>query len=117
MNIEVTPTIKLKFKPSDTIPKSSLTNIIAAYFKENLWDSSDKDLINMVYKRYSRPAKELFLICKSEEEAINAIMWASRNFGEKKLSWSMETVIKYLPEYLAKHKKSDKVRALEERLK
>jgi len=117
MNIEVTPTIKLKYKPSDTIPKSSLTNIIAAYFKENLWDSSDKDLIDMVYKRYSRPAKELFLICKSEEEAINAIMWASKNFGDKKLSWSLETVIKYLPEYMSKGRKSRAVRELEEKLK
>ena len=116
MKIEVTPTIKgLRYKPSE-VSRQRITSIISTYFKLMQWDNSDEKFIQQIYKRFARPAKDLALLTK-EGEDIELIHWASEYFGKKKLDWTIETVIRYLPEFRAKHQKSDKVKELEERLK
>lgn len=115
MNIRVTPTVKLKFKPSE-VSKERLTKIISTYFRLMQWDNSDPAFISIIYKRFAKPAKELALLTK-EGEDIELIHWASEYFNKKGLSWTIETAIKYLPEFKSKYKKSDKVKELEARLK
>lgn len=81
--------------------------ILEVYIEQKGWIShkENKEMLSDIYKRNCRPIKELFLATgKDVEKAKLAIRKASQVFGGKNLSWTLETVLKHLPDLLLEKK-------------
>lgn len=50
-------------------------------------------------RRYTRAIKDLLAQFENDESAIECLNWIADYFKKKELSWTIETVVKYIPEY------------------
>jgi hypothetical protein len=83
------------------IDKNRIDKIILHYIKEQGWEESIKTnpaLQGDIFKRNVRPAKQLLLVAVNDELALKTISKMSKEYGAKKLSWTLETVIKHYAE-------------------
>ncbi|KKL59149.1 hypothetical protein LCGC14_2218230 [marine sediment metagenome] len=90
------------------IDKVRLDKIIEKYIEAKGWNVKDnKPLLGDIYKRACKPAKQLYLLVNDEVLACELIGKISKMFETKKLSWTLETIIKHLPDYLSAPKKKE----------
>jgi len=91
--------LKSIFKDSyPRIDKNRIDKIIREYIREKGWvDYLEKNpfLKGNVFQRNLRPAKELIIIANDDTKAIKAISVMAKEYKEKKLDWTLETVIKH----------------------
>ena len=66
------------------------------------WDKTDSTLLTDVYKRHSRAAKALILLTGGAEKSCEIMNKLNEQFSQKGLSWTLETVIKWYPEFSKK---------------
>ena len=95
---------KLRSENGDTpknlaVDKIRLDKIRKEYIRLKEWVVEDKDILSSIIKRTVRPAKSLLLMTKDDELALRAMRWTAAKCKEKGLSWEIETVIKWFPEY------------------
>jgi len=91
------------------VDKNTIDKIIIEYIKNKGWEkqSQEKNILNSIYKRSGKAAKELFLLTNDIKISLLAIQWTAQVCQQKKLSWTLETVISWYPDYLL-HKKTIK---------
>lgn len=97
-------------KPEGTPQDSTrIEEIIREYIKKRRYTvvnedgSKNKEIINALFKRNCRTAKQMLLMTKGKSEPIiKAIDWFGSFWDSKNLSWTLETIEKWLPEYLSK---------------
>lgn len=78
----------------------------------------DQTLITAIYKRNGRVVKELLAVAKDDEKLVEeAMLWLAEALEKKDLNWTLETVLKWFPEFLVKGKKSEALKRLEQLLK
>ena len=84
------------------IDKNRIDKIIREYLslQKIILKDDDKALLSQLYSRNCRPAKNLILMCKSDEEAISAMKWVAGWLDPKGMSWTIETVIKHYVAFL-----------------
>ena len=63
------------------------------------WDKTDPTLLTDIYKRHGRAARGLLLLAGDLEKSCRAIEQLNERFTQKGLSWTLETVIKWYPEF------------------
>ncbi len=88
---------------NNTISRERISTIITKFIEIKGWKDSIKDnkaLLNDIYKRNVRPAKELILAVNDDKRACEAIATLAERFKPKNLDWKLETVIRHLPELL-----------------
>lgn len=84
------------------VDKIRIDKIIQEYIRVKKWDSSIKEnpqLLTDIYKRNCKPAKNLILIANDDNLVIRAIENMARQYDDKKLSWTLETVTKHYLEF------------------
>ena len=83
------------------LDKNRLDKITTHYIQLKGWKiENNKDLLNDIYKRNVRPAKKLFNLLKNEAEVLKAMQWVAQTCQNKGLQWTLETVIKWYPDFL-----------------
>ena len=91
------------------IDKKRIDKTIGAFAHAKGW-LIDKNpaLQTEVYRRHCRPAKQLLLAVESNvDRACEIIRAAAKFFKEKDWQWTLETVMKYLPEFNKQNVKKD----------
>ena len=98
-----------KETPKERIEKSRIDKIIEEYIKKKNFKilnddgSKNKELISAIYHRNCRIAKKLVILTKGNfEQVIKAMEWFGEMWDKKGLSWTLETIEKWLPEYMSK---------------
>ena len=90
--------------PVDRLDKVRLDKTIAEYVKEKGWgDKIAKipSLLTEIYQRNAKAAKSLVLALDGNaDEACKVIRVLGGWFKEKKLEWTLETVLRHLPKGL-----------------
>jgi hypothetical protein len=86
------------------IDKNRIDKIIEGYItKKNFNPNNDKDIKNLLFKRNVRVAKELLVMAENNDETVVSCMnWFADICNKKNLSWTLETILKWLPEYKAR---------------
>uniref|UniRef100_A0A6H2A1K1 Lin1244/Lin1753-like N-terminal domain-containing protein n=1 Tax=viral metagenome TaxID=1070528 RepID=A0A6H2A1K1_9ZZZZ len=87
------------------VDKIRLDKIILEYIKLQGWEESIKNnpsLSSDLYKRNCKPAKQLILLVNNDDLVLKIISTMAEVYKTKGLSWTLETVIKHLPEFLNK---------------
>lgn len=100
------------------VKKERIDKVIEKFIFLKGWSKGIKDnsvLLTSIYKRHGKAAKELALIAK-EGEDIEAMQWFAGICHRKNLHWTIETVIKWFPEWLKTEKKSEALKRLEAEL-
>jgi hypothetical protein len=70
----------------------------------------DKNLENYLFKRNVRAAGELAEICEDNaNKVIEAMEWFGGICEKKGLTWGLETIVKWYPEYLVKGRVEDTI--------
>lgn len=93
-------------KDSPRMEQSILEYIILEYIKIKNIPQSEKELIKYVYKRNCRAAKQMYILAKKDKEKVaQAIQWLGDIFNKKGFTWSLETILKWFPDYLVGGKK------------
>ncbi len=65
--------------------------------------SRNKELVGILWPRNVKPAKNLLLLTQGGSEKILSCMrWFSGICESKGLTWTLETIIRWLPEYVAR---------------
>lgn len=97
------------------IDKNRIEEIIREYIRVKNYPTilsngeKDKGLINSIYKRNCKVAKELAVISNGDIPKVLKVMaWFGGICDKKGLSWSLETILKWYPEYLVRGEKEDK---------
>lgn len=87
------------------LDKNTLDKIIQEYITQQEWVEQVKDpeVLKSVFIRNVKPAKQLYLLIKDLDLTLRAMRWTAASCKNKGLSWTIETVIKWYPEFL-KHK-------------
>ncbi len=103
------PLGKSEGTPKDTQRMDKIKKIIEEYIKKKRYivtnenGSKNKEVIGALFKRNCRIAKQMLLLSKGEIEPIfKAMEWFGEICDKKGLSWTLETIEKWLPEYLSK---------------
>lgn len=97
---------KLRTLSEQNTPKTKkvdIDKIIEVYIEQKNWNSlvkENKQMLSDIYKRNCRPAKELLVATNDVKKAELAIKRLSSVFKDKNLSWTLETVLKHLPDIL-----------------
>lgn len=85
--------------------KIRIDKIIEEYIRLRKWENlvkDNKEMLSSIYKRNCKPAKELLIILNNDKDkAIEVMGKLAQNFNEKGLTWTIETVIKHLPDVLS----------------
>ena len=89
------------------IDKNRIDKIINTLIERKGWDKTNKDLITSIYKRHAKPTKELLLLINNDDYAVRAVKWVADMCGNKGLNWTIETVIKWLPDFMSKYPMPD----------
>lgn len=82
------------------IDKNRIDKIIKEFVKLQEWEESIKNnptLLTDVYKRHGKHAKNLLLLANNDEVALKAMGTMATDYKPKKLTWTLETVIKHYP--------------------
>ena len=86
------------------VSKSRIDLVVRELIEAQGWLISDNPLLlTDIYKRHGRSAKKLLQLV-DDEKVINAIKRMAGEYKRKGLSWTLETVIKHLPELLQEEK-------------
>ena len=104
--------LTLDTKQTAKIDKIRLDKIIYTYISAQGWEESIKDnpfLLTDIYKRHAKSAKQLLLAVNDDQKAIEAINQMAQTYKKKNLSWTLETVLKHLPELLKPKGESTKL--------
>lgn len=90
------------------LDKITLDKIIREYITLKDWieEVKNSEILKSVYTRTVKPAKRLFLLTKDLNLTLRAIRWVAQTCKNKGLSWTLETVISWYPEFL-KQKRPD----------
>ena len=98
-----------KGKPMGSVDKIRLDKIIQTLAIAKGWlIDKDPSLQTEVFKRHCKPAKQLLLAVGSDvDRACQIIQRAAKFFKEKDWQWTLETVLKYLPEFSKQTVKKD----------
>ena len=83
------------------VVKEQLDKIIEEYIRLKDWGTPEKEILSSIYQRNCKPAKQLLLLIKDDSKAIEVMGKLAKNFGDKGLSWTIETVIKHLPDIIS----------------
>jgi len=101
--------------PKDSVDKNRIDKIIEEYIRVKKYPTilpngeKDKGLLSSLYKRNCKVAKDLVLISNGDtDKVIKAMAWFGGICDKKSLSWSLETILKWYPEYLIRGEKEDK---------
>jgi len=87
------------------IDKNRIDIVMQAFLDKKKYPK-EKDDYTFYYKRYTNTIKRLLLFAKGDtDKVIQAINWFGGLCDKKGLSWTLETIEKWLPEYLAKGQK------------
>lgn len=100
------------------IEKNRIDKIIEKFVELKGWSEITKDkkeMVNSIYKRHCRPAKELALISENND-GLAAMEWFAGVANKKNFNWTIETIIKWFPEWLKTERKSDALKSLEAKL-
>jgi hypothetical protein len=102
-----------KESPSSALRRIDIDKIIEEYIKKkkfvvtNQDGSKNQELISAIYQRNCRIAKKLLLISnKNTDKVIKAMEWFGGLCDKKNLSWTLETIEKWFPEFLVKGEKT-----------
>lgn len=84
------------------VDKNTTDKIILEYIQNKGWENQakDKNILNSIYKRSGRATKELAILTNNLKDALSAIKWTAQSCQQKKLSWTLETVIAWYPDFL-----------------
>jgi len=100
---DYTKQLRRKFvETSLRIDKIRIDKIILHYIKVKGWESGIKETPSMltdIFKRNVRPAKQLIVAANNDEVVMRVISEMSKDYNKKGLSWTLETVLKHLPEF------------------
>ena len=84
------------------IDKNRIDNILYAFLEKKNYPKEPQDL-SFYYKRFTNPIKRLLLLTKGDPaKVIKAMDWFGGLCDQKGFSWTLETIEKWLPEYLSK---------------
>ena len=84
------------------VDKIRIDKIILHYIAEKGWEESIKtnpSLQTDIFKRNVRGAKQLLIVANDDEIAKKTISAMAKEYKEKNLSWTLETVIKHFAEF------------------
>ncbi len=87
---------------------NTLQDITLHYIKAQGWYESLKDnkqLTSDTYKRNCRPAKALYMALGDTSKVCGVITKMAESYKQKGLSWTLETVLRHLPELLKEEPK------------
>lgn len=94
------------------IDKIRLDKIIQEYITLKAW-SVNNELLKEVYKRNVKAAKRLCLIAQKND--IECLRWVAALMNSKGLSWTLETVCNWFPEWEKAGKKSNALKKWEDK--
>lgn len=84
------------------IDKNRIDIVMQAFLNKKKYPKEKDDYL-FYYKRYTNTIKRLLIFTKGDpQKVIKAIDWFGGLCDNKGLSWSLETIEKWLPEYLSK---------------
>lgn len=87
---------------------NTLQDITIHYITKKGWygeASKNKDLMNELFKRNVSPIKKLYILAQGDKNRVlEAIDWFGGLCDKKGLSWTIETIIKWYPEFLVRGK-------------
>jgi hypothetical protein len=87
------------------INKDKIDKVLFAYLDKKSYDKSDPIHLSYFYRRNGKVIKELLIMANGDENlTIDAMNWLGDILDKKSMNWSIETVLKWFPEYLAKGK-------------
>ena len=99
-------------KPRDSqkTAQSIIYKIIGEYIKLRGWDNEveNKELLKSIFKRNVKAAKDLSRLNNDVEYIIKAMRHISATMKNKGLSWTLETIISYYPDFLKQYPPADK---------
>lgn len=88
---------QVKVISEETISKNILSIIINKYCM-----LKGISYTNQQYGHYAKRAKELYLLAdKNENEVIRVLEVGAKNYADKKLDWTIDTIVKRFPELKA----------------
>ncbi len=100
-----------KDSPKSAQNRIDIDKIIKEYIRKKKYPvyfengSKDKDLEQAIFRRNVRTAKNLLVLSKNNfNQVIEAMGWFGDICDKKGLSWSLETIEKWFPEFLVKGK-------------
>ena len=90
------------------IDKKRIDNILYTFLeKKGLKEQAlkNKDFLSYMFKRNWRPIKQLLILAQgNDKNVIEAMDWFSGICDKKGFSWTLETILKWYPEFLSKGK-------------
>ena len=103
------PLGKSEGTPQDVQRMDKIYKIIEEYIKKKRYivinedGSKNQEVINALIKRNLRTTKRMLLLTKGDPaKIIKAMEWFGDICDQKGFSWTLETIEKWLPEYLSK---------------
>lgn len=96
-------------KDSQRTAQNIIYKIIEEYIKLKGWGEQvkDKEVLSSVIQRHCKPVKQLFLLTNKDLDlTFRALRWTAGMCSHKGLEWTLETVIRWYPEFL-KHKRPE----------
>lgn len=88
------------------IDKNRIDNVLSHFVTKKNFPKEPQDL-SFYYKRYTNCIKRLLLVTKGDTTKVcQAIDWFGGLCDKKGLNWTLETIEKWLPEYLSKGQKA-----------
>jgi hypothetical protein len=102
------------------IDKNRLDKIILEYIKLQGWEETIKNnalLVTDIYSRNCKPAKQLLLTINNDDLAYDVLRKIAGDYKTKCLNWTLETVLKHLPELLKAVDKKFKYKAADQNCK
>jgi hypothetical protein len=85
--------------------KNPVACLTLAYKVTRGIDYADRSWDRIHWKRVSRAAKELLVICGSLRTADLCLMDIAKGFEDRELSWTLETVVKHAHDWVTKKHK------------
>ena len=85
-----------------TVCRDDIRTVINSYIELKKWDKGNSTLLTDIYKRNGRAAKNLLEVSKDAKEACDVMNKLATIYAPKNLNWTIETVVKWYPEYSKK---------------
>ena len=88
------------------IDKTRIDKILYAFLDFKKYPK-DKEMLGFYYKRHTNTIKQLLLLSKGDAaQVIEAMKWFGAICDKRGLSWTLETIMRWFPEFLVKGKTS-----------
>ena len=94
------------------ITKDKINKVLGAFMKKKGYPLLDKANCSYVFARNTKTAKSLLVLTGGDApRVVDGIEWIADLLEKKNLNWTLETVLKWFPDYLVKGKQIDSIPA------